>query len=319
MKFIYFLLSFIAVQILLTSCTTTSTERFIQNAEFSGTSKEHTVRITNNSLGNQITLRPRVIVAAETDYEMNTGNHPKVNNEGIFELNYEADKGIYREKDGVNIFPFEGKNFSWESPKVIYSMELEYAATKNIALYAGVDMADFRGKQYWGNWFGLGLMTENEDFGIRGDLNYDFRNNHQSIDYYVKEKHLLHYDWFTPVYDEYYIHYIDEGKNESKQFTFALTLNTKSFSLLNGFCSLAFDKITLIDYVNMDNGGLFGRDEEYELSQNRTHFILGLYQDIGDFRILLGTNFTRTNTGDMDFLGRSEWTNSFFMQFDIIL
>ena len=79
------------------------------------------------------------------------------------------------------------------------------------------------------------------------------------------------------------------------------------------------DKLTFINYQNYDNGGLFDHHEEFEFTQNRTHFILGLFQDIGLIRILLGTDFTFNETGDMKFIGRSEWTNSFFLQAEILL
>lgn len=304
---------------LFSACTTLSTERFIESAEFSGAPKEHMVRITKNVEAGQVTLRPKISISPETDYKMNTGNHPRVNGEGIFELIKDSDRNVYVEEDGVNTYKFEGENFSWKSPKAIYSMEVEFKPTKNIALYTGADISEYSGKQFWGNWFGAGFMAESEEIGFRGDINMDFRNNYQKLKYYVKERRLDHYEWFSPVYDEFYLLYEDEGKIESNQLTFAITVNTKYESLLNGFCSFAFDKITFINYTNYDNGGFYDHYEEFEFSQDRTHLMFGLYHDLANFRILFGTDFTRTITGDMKFIGRSEWTNSYFMQFEIIL
>lgn len=304
---------------LFTACTTLSTERFIESAEFSGASKEHMVRITKNVEEGQVTLRPKISISPETDYRMNTGNHPRVNSQGVFQLIYDEERNVYLEKDGVNTHRFEGENFSWKSPKAIYSMEIEFKPTKNIALYTGADMSEYQSKQFWGTWFGAGFMTESEFIGFRGDVNFDFRNNFQEIKYYVKESRLDHYDWFSPVYDEFYILYEDKGKVESNQLTFAITMNTKYESLLNGFCSFAFDKITFIDYTNYDNGGFVDHNEEYEFSQDRTHFMFGLYHDLANFRILFGTDFTRTISGEMRYVGHSEWTNSYFIQMEIIL
>lgn len=311
MKNIKYLIA--GIILIITSCTTFKVDHYLEKVNYSGNVKTHSVKITDEEEQGKIKIRPYVVIARDETVSKNLGNHPPVNENGVYEV-YKTDrKNEYSEVENRNKYEFEGNNFFWEKASVLTSLEVEYNLSRNFALYAGADYSKISGKELFGKWFGLGFMMENEKVGFRIDIGMDFREAYQDIIYYAKTERN---EWFKS--NEIHIYkYNPKGYFDSKNFNISATFNTKQLGFVDGFVTLGYDKQSFLNNEETYYAESRWETQKYDYYINRTHLVLGVFKDFGGNRILLGIDFIHNGFENSEQNRDSVWMKNLLIQYDI--
>ena len=158
----------------LISCapSTTVTKIYLQEVEVYGPINSSPVHITDTT-ETGVTISPRISFNTKNTLNGKIDQHTLVNSQGVFQIDtvFNSDgKFYFQETPGANKYPFEGKNFTWFTPDLTTSLDIDFKISKAFALFVGGNYSVVEQKSVWGGLFGIGLMGTGKDAAFRFDV-----------------------------------------------------------------------------------------------------------------------------------------------------
>ena len=137
-------------------CSTT----YLQNLTAEGPFFQPPVQMIHDTLCT-VTLRPSVSMITPQTAVGRISGHTPVNGSGIFYVDTikTTTPYQYQEPLGVNTQNFQGNNFSWNLPGVLYGLDLDIPVSSGSALSFGGNYASLNGEPYWQAYGIVSLFT----------------------------------------------------------------------------------------------------------------------------------------------------------------
>ena len=247
MKKIFLIGLFFGLTFLLGSCTTVQT-LYLQDVEVTGPFNQSPIHITDSTDTPSGTLSMRFSYNPEKEIIAKSEGTPMVNSQEFFQVDtfYNNDGTItYKETPGVNNYPYQGQNLTWNFAVVTAGLDLDLKLSRNFALFAGVNYAGGNNKSLWGGTGGIGFFGINNGIAFRLDAGLHF----QSIAYDAFTIADIKETFFFGSTDEYVLFYHDIDKSTHFDPFANFTFNTaKKDWLLNIFINAGYSIETLLDF-----------------------------------------------------------------------
>jgi len=279
--------------------STTVTKIYLQEVEVYGPINSSPVHITDSS-ETGVTISPRISFNTKNKVNGKIDQHTLVNSQGVFQIDtiFNNDGTFYfQETPGANKYPFEGKNFTWYTPDLTTSLDIDFKISKSFAIFAGGNYSVVEQKSVWGGLFGIGLMGAGRDAALRFDIGLSIQEIPYNAYTIVSVTNTSTSGTYNYVADYYDI----SSKTQYNPFA-ALTINSFNKDwLFNIFLNAGYRTQSLINFTPEDqvyhNPFYYGdvyitEDNRGEATAGIIDITPGLYFDFGDTgRILLGAKF----------------------------
>jgi hypothetical protein len=283
--------------------STTVTRIYLQEVEVHGPMNSSPVHITDSSESG-ITISPRIAFNTKNTLNGKKDQHTLVNSQGVFQVDtvFNSDGTFYfQETLGANKYPFEGKNFTWYTPDLTTSLDIDFKISKSFAIFAGGNYSVVEQKSVWGGLFGIGLMGAGKDAAFRFDIGLSI----QEIPYNAYTIVSVTNTGTSGTYNYVADYYDISSKTQYNPFA-ALTINSFNRDwLFNIFLNAGYRSQSLINFTPEDQvyhnpsyypfyyGDVYiTEDNRGEATAGIIDITPGLYFNFGDTgRILLGAKF----------------------------
>jgi len=264
-------------------CSVTS----LQRVELEGMPAKRPPRITEKGRkAGDFEVRGFLSKNVHTELKTQVPEHTNVNADGEFEVE-PIDGTRFREREGVNIFKFDGDNFVWQAPEWQGGIELDFPISHGVALTGLLSYATINDTEYWNRAFGVGFFNDVENWSWRIDLNLGFSSTSSTAQIVQSERSfgddgIRHVRFF-------------EARDENRYHNFALifTANTnRPNSAADLFFNYSLGWQRLYDYrEDFPEAGITGRGIEFTPTVNV--FSGGIFFDaFNTGRLVLGGRIT---------------------------
>ena len=172
------LLSLFFFSLISCSPSTTVTKIYLQEVEVSGPMNSSPIHITDSS-GTGVTISPRISFNTKNTHTGKIDEHTRVNSQGVFQVDtiITNDGTFYfQETPGANKYQFNGKNFTWYTPDVTASLDIDFKISKSFAFFVGGNYSVVEQKPIWGGLFGIGLMGTGKSAAFRFDVGLNIQD-----------------------------------------------------------------------------------------------------------------------------------------------
>jgi hypothetical protein len=236
---------------------------YLQNLTAEGPFFQPPVQMVHDTL-QTITLRPSVSMITPQTLTGRLSGHTRVDGNGVYEIDtINSTTPYYQEPTGVDVHPFNGNNFSWNMPGVLYGLALDIPVSSGFALSVGGSYASLGGEPYWQTYGMISLFSISSRYiAVRFDAGMEWQNIKYDIEFVRRSTTLfplVGYEDYSVEFDRFL-----QTETETNYFT-ALTLNsTFETSPVNLFLQAAAVRQML--FQNMAGGqGLFSSVYEAQL------------------------------------------------------
>lgn len=276
---------------------------YMQDVEVDGPIHQPPVHITRNVQEHPLSISPRISINRARNFETHVKGHSPVNSRGFYQVDTVrfSDGSIsLKERDGVNVYEFRGKNLSWSIPSAAFALDIDYALTNHLALSLGVNYSIIREQGFWGGNAGVGLFGEGQDLAFRLDGGIHW----QTVSYDASTVVVSNTTSIFGTSPSYVTFFHDREKETHINVHLAFTLNTTVKNwFVNPFVQLAISEQTLVDFEPSHlDGGVYGvlvpfiqySVDDARTDQSTTFFIgsSGVYFDLNaSNRVLVGVRF----------------------------
>ena len=235
---------------LVSGCTVTS----LQQVEVDAPAVQQPIRITENTEKGNLIARGFFAYNQDQQVQTQIREHTLVNEEGVFEVEEGAGPNVFIEREGVNVYPFRGNNFTWSVPDWQAGIELELPLSDGASFTGGLGFADGRTTTQLNQQLGLGLFFNVDNWGYRFDFNLAFqqsRYNMEAVQGYQTE-------WRGGRDREVRFIFIDDNDRYTHP-SFGVTLNSKYTDRpINFFFNYTLGRQTFYnvkDHFEIESGG----------------------------------------------------------------
>ena len=300
---------FFAGLVITQGCTITN----IQQVDINAAPLQQTVRITEQPGSGELFARGFVLSNLEDPLQTQIEGHTDVNQNGVFEVEEHDSPYRFLERDGVNVRPFRGDNFTWNVPQFQGGLELEWQPAPALALYGGVGFSEIDEQTQISQNAGLGLLFGSETVAARLDLGVLFYQSRYRI-VAVQGHEEPFRGGGTRVIELFEL----ENKDQYNNATLGFTLNSRHTDRpINYFFNYTVGRQTFYDvrdeFFFIESGQQ--RQFDYRYSESYNAFAAGLFASMRNSnRFVLGARWTKYN----DEKDQVSFFN-FFAQYDIRL
>ena len=284
-------------------CSTT----YLQNLTAEGPFFQPPVQMIHDTLCT-VTLRPSVSMITPQTATGRLSGHTPVNGSDIFYVDTikTTTPYQYQEPLGVNTKNFQGNNFSWNLPGVLYGLDLDIPVSSGSALSFGGNYASLNGEPYWQAYGIVSLFTiSRQHVAVRFDAGAEWQNLNYNVEFVRTTSTLSAYNIVE--FDQF-----QQNETETNYFL-ALTLNgTSETSPVHLFLQAAAVRQMLFNISNMTGS------QDYLNSEYRTQLLLSLTPGFSlrlddNFSVILGVRFVWNASLD----GASQTLYQPVLQFDM--
>ena len=258
----------------LAGCSTT----YLQNLTAEGPFFQPPVQMVHDTL-QTITLRPSISMITPQSATGRLSGHTQVNGSGVYYVDTikSTTPYQYQEPLGVNTRNFDGNNFRWNLPGVLYGLDLDIPVSPGSALSFGGNYAHLNGEPYWQAYGMVSLFSINsQHVAVRFDAGAEWQNLNYNIEFVRTTTTLAAYN--VVEFDQ-----LQQNQTETNYFV-ALTLNgTSAASRVHLFLQAAAVRQMLYNISNMTGS------QNYLNSEYRIQY---LYSLTPGFSVLLADNFS---------------------------
>jgi hypothetical protein len=256
----------------LSGCATT----YLQNLASEGPFFQPPVQMIHDTL-QTITLHPSVSIVTPQTLTGRLAGHTQVNGNGIYEVDTINTPIPHYEDSGHNTHDFEGTNFYWNLPSVLYglALDLPFSSTNSISL--GGNYAPLNGEPYWQAYCMISNFSiSSRHMAVRFDLGLEW----QHLKYDVEFVRTI-----SSLSDPTSVEFTELRQNQtSTNYFIVLTLNSVSqTSRVHLFLQAAGVRQTLFSISNVTGSQSYLNDE------TQTHY---LYSLTPGFSVQLADNFS---------------------------
>lgn len=289
---------------ILSGCTTTDYTLYLQDVTVKGPIGQPLVHITNNNLERPLRITPHISFNTNASLGGRIDGHSPVDSTGTYRVYTTVDSSshvvTFHESPGSNTQSFTGQNLVWKMPSASFGLDVDYTASRHVALSAGASYSTVDGDGLWGYNVGLGLYSESEFSAIRFDGGVKWQELLYEASTVVVRKES---DGTTS--SDQVGFFRDRGKSTPRDFFAAVTFNTKHADwLLNIFAQAALSKQSLAKfqpriieplllYPPIFSPAVIVHDQRAEFSSTFVIFTPGVYFDVDPtVRVLAGTRIS---------------------------
>lgn len=221
MKPILFLLA-VASACFFSSCVSIKDELFLQNIEVEGSPSQPAVHITPaETKAKSFSVAPHMSFSS-----------------GTFTTALERQ---YAGAIPDSLEDFQPTGLSWNLPRFVFGVDLDYTTSENLALTAAVTASIGKGRQLTSFYGGLGLLSADSGMSTRLDLGVQY------IDIRYRGATVILRTVGTGPQDT--IYYLDRGKQFQFNLYVNLTFNSTNKSFLNWFLQIGISPQSLTSFV----------------------------------------------------------------------
>ena len=160
----------------LQGCTTINQTIYLQNVKVDGPIKTPPINITKDKQNEQVALSVGMAFNNTKNIQGIVGEHSKVNNLGIFQVDTIIVNGQRTYKDaGTNTYNFAGNNFQWEQPDFSMFINSDLRLSGSFAFSVGLNYSVKNQSDLYGGNFGFGIFNENSSEAIRLDFGVNWQ------------------------------------------------------------------------------------------------------------------------------------------------
>jgi hypothetical protein len=216
---------------------------YLQQLRSDGTHVKPPLFMTRNPNEGDLRIVPKIAIGSAQTLVGRTHGHSNVNSLGFFQVETVVENGItkYFERDSVNKYSFQGRNFSWQPPKVTSSLDVEYFVTRTFSVVGSANYSSSSSRGFLGIAAGVGFSFESRNLGVRIDLGGHWSSVSYDVDYAIATKVAG-----QPGRQVEFFH--ESGKSSYLNSYGAFTINTKINSWpIQAFLQLGINRQTLVD------------------------------------------------------------------------
>ena len=299
------LFSFLFILVSFLGCTTNVVN--LQEVDLIGPSIKNQIKIVEDKKRGDIDINLNLSINNNKKFSGKIDGHSKVNVNNVYEIEEVSREDYYLEYADKNIYDYEGMNYSWITPSLTGSIDLDLTISNNFAFTIGTKLSSYEEENFFGFNTGVGFFQRGEELAYRFDTFFRFQENLYDITYVKAEDIKLFADATRKVY------LYNKRKKENFYnlgFMFSLNSAIKNWPV-NIFANYSFGWQTFYDistksFYQDEKIGDFEHDEYYH------SFSIGLYQrPFETGRIMIGYNLSTYGHSSQDFI-----VPSVFVQYD---
>jgi len=165
-------LSFVLSMVLCLFVSACSTrDIYVQELEARGHLFAPPLFVTDSTAPGKFRIIPTISAGRSTTLEGVVERHTNVNANGIYQLDttYYGNGITLRETPGANRFIYQGKNFRWSVPDLVFGIDGDIALSKSFSLAFGIQYSAQESERFWGWNFGFGSHSTGQVIAIRWD------------------------------------------------------------------------------------------------------------------------------------------------------
>ncbi len=269
-------------------------------ADIIGSPRKSVVKITDNNTANKLHLNFQFSYLLSDSIKMNIGGHPKVNSDGVFEVQPVTGEEYFYSDPKINNSKYKGDNMFWKVPQGHLLFEVD-KTFDSFSIGAGFNLSISNSVKYSSNNFRFGYFKFYDWFGWRADYIIHHNTLSTRVNYTTK---IANKDNLERVL----FHTVEEEKSEwNHEFAFSIN-TTKSNWVLNYYLALNFGNQGLYNLIDEEGDG-FGVDYQ---SQFRNISIGAYHQFNNSQRVIFGLKINANRE-----IGNEVVTPGFVLQYDI--